>query len=102
MASEKTRPGAKDTMAVGIEVKTALAGLMEIKKKINIAETLLREEEKKGYWGNCILTAQSISNLYSQLVNQYRAAAIAIGKQTASRPGAKDKMAVEDRFYFGK
>ena len=89
MASENPRPGAKDTMAqpkfkVGDKVRNTNGDVIGVVAEMwtdNNSEPVYRlvDESKRG-------------------IGQFKERHLI----RASRPGAKDTMAVEDRFYFGK
>jgi len=98
MASENPRPGAKDKMALS-----------------NASATMLQEAMLK--YGNKAKKADLIAWLVvyemmthperfkdAEVENAIANLKLAGGKfrDKNSRPGAKDTMAVEDRFYFGK
>jgi hypothetical protein len=106
-AFRNARPGAKTKMAAdnsreaAQRVSAELKGLTVIAKKIQAAKELLRATEKQGDWRNCIGTAQSLSNLYSNLANQYMRVEVATASERSSlgfsRPGAKTKFGNVDR-----
>ncbi len=81
-----SRPGVKDTMAAGeLTTAEAIAKMMEAWKKI--------EAQAKKQFPNA-----SKEELYRITKSEFEIAL----KFKFSRPGVKDTMAVEDRFYFGK
>jgi hypothetical protein len=81
-----SRPGVKDTMAAGeLTTAEAIAKMMEAWKKI--------EAQAKKQFPNA-----SKEELYRITKSAFESAL----KFKFSRPGVKDTMAVEDRFYFGK
>ncbi len=105
MASENSRSGAKDVMAtdkygfdsygLAIESKKGLRYNAVGFRTREAAEKNIKDEIKK-YAGEDGLKAEIWGNLPnwagSKIVKTFR----------FSRPGAKAKFAVEDRFYFGK
>ena len=90
MASEKSRPGAKAKFSYDIDISRAENMIYDGNDEAGVVLLELISAQRKG-----LLSSDETKRL-NEVIREAKA------YKMFSRPGAKAKFAVEDRFYFGK